>query len=134
KVKSSVLPIYKGWMSLRLLAAGRITDQTIELVFFGWYAINLFIPRFLELERIQFENLAIALPRLGVVLRIGEDHGEFERVRGNAAIAFLQPHFIRMWITKLIEPGPFVEPNGIHDERIVFPSADRVTVPLRIQA
>src|ERR1051326_5076512 len=105
-----------------------IPDSIVEVVFLGRRA-DLFKDRHFG----PVKGDLVADPGLRVRLWIGERHRKLQVVRVNSTIALLEAHLVAVRTAEMIEPGSVVITNGLDDERISFPFADRVSPPCRIR-
>src|SRR5438093_10269976 len=102
--------------------------STIEL-FLDRGNANFFADFFLRLKP---EDFLLAHPRLRIGFRVSECHGKFQGV-ARTPPAFFEAHFIAIGITELVEPGPVIKTQRVHDESISFPMSNRITEPTRIR-
>src|SRR6185369_294914 len=71
------------------ICPGGIANQPIELVLFGWNAAELLVPGFSNCTAFSLTTLRSLCPELRIVLRIRNNHGEFQRIGIRSAIASL---------------------------------------------
>src|SRR6202521_4380474 len=71
-------------------------------------------------------------PRLGIRFWIGQRHIEFQRVLVDAPVALDEAHLVAVRIAEMIDPRSVVVADGLHDEGISLPSANRISIPSRI--
>jgi len=129
EVESMLLPALHGSHLPRFVAAGGIAHALVERFLFRGCAEDF---RHLGLG-FQLEHLLVAYPRLGVSLRVGERHREFQGVAAHTAVALLKTHLVTVRIAEVIEPSLLRETVGLDDERVAIPAAHRVSQPARIE-
>src|ERR1051326_2938043 len=105
-----------------------IPDSIVEVVFLGRRA-DLFKDRHFG----PVKRDLVADPGLRVGLWIREGHRKLQVVRVDSTVALLEAHLVAVRTAKMIEPRSVVITNGLHDERISFPFANRVSPPCRIR-
>src|SRR5260370_866267 len=79
------------------------------------------------------ERYLVAYPWRRIRLRIGKSHVQLQGIKVHALVALHEVHLIAVRITKMIEPGSIVITNGLNDECVSLPPANRVPVPTRIR-
>ena len=76
--------------------------------------------------KVTVKGLAYA-PRSSMVISL------IRRVRTFQGVAFDDVELLGVRVTFKVEPEPVVESDGVDDERVSVPSANRVTVPRRVR-
>ena len=71
-------------------------------------------------------------PRLRKILRIFKRHGPLDVVIVHLLKSLDQMQLVAVLVARRVQPGPIVEPNRIHDERVPFPFANRISEPRRV--
>src|SRR5580765_6053070 len=67
----------------------------------------------------------------GEDLRIGDGDRQLEMAVIAAAEAFLDAHLLAVTGAARVQPATIVESRRVEDQRVAFPSADRVPLPRR---
>src|SRR5205807_6706784 len=68
------------------------------------------------------------LPGSSVRARIIDGHFVFHRIEIGARKAFGKVEFVRVRHSLPVHPEPFIETDGVNDQRLSLPVADRVSV------
>src|SRR5262249_3790225 len=118
-------------------ATRRIADSLIKLVDLISRCADVFQqagPSFDGLNRPFFEFpelLRLALPRSGVNLGVRDGHVQFDNVVCRPVITLFEDHVYAVRITKVIDPGSFIDTGSRYDKRVAVPTTSRISPPSR---
>src|SRR5262245_37138062 len=79
--------------------------------------------------RLQVVLLRFVDPRFRIGLRVVDRYSDLQSLSVDPAVSFSEMHHVAVRIAIEIQPWYVVEPDGVDDERVPFPSANRVAHP-----